>query len=65
MEGIELFCHYFVSVVYRVTRVMNTYAWMKATADSKIERVKETGVVRMFVKILRFERAFPNKVISK
>jgi len=38
---------------------------MQATADSKIERVRETGVVKMFDRILRLESAFPSKVISK
>lgn len=38
---------------------------MQATADSKIESVKETGVARIFCKDLRLVRAFPSKVISK
>jgi len=38
---------------------------MQATADSRIERVSETGVVRMFGNTLSLERAFPSKVISR
>jgi hypothetical protein len=38
---------------------------MQATADSKTESVKETGVAKMFCNILILDRALPNKVISR
>jgi len=38
---------------------------MQATADSRMERVRETGVVRMFGSNLRLERALPRRVINK
>jgi hypothetical protein len=38
---------------------------MQATADSKTESVKETGVDKMFCNILILDRALPNKVISR
>jgi hypothetical protein len=38
---------------------------MQATADSSTESVRETGMARVLPRILRFERALPNKVINK
>jgi hypothetical protein len=38
---------------------------MQATADSRIERVKDTGVAIRFCRVPRFTREFPSKVISK
>ena len=46
-------------------RVMKTYAWMQATADSRIESVSEIGTAKIFCAISRFERAFPSNVINK
>jgi len=44
---------------------MNTYAWMQATADSRTESVRETGVARMFWTGPRLDRAFPSRVIRR
>jgi len=38
---------------------------MQATADSSTERVREIGTDSKFWMILKLERAFPNRVISK
>jgi len=38
---------------------------MQATADSRMESVREIGMDKMFWNTLRLDKAFPSKVINK
>ena len=38
MISVCLVCHYVLSCKYRLTRRVNTYAWIRATANSRIVR---------------------------
>lgn len=65
MEWVEFFYHYLISAVYRVISVINTYAWMQATAPSKILSIRGATIIRMALDIETLIKALPRRDISK
>jgi hypothetical protein len=64
-NGLNLFFIYLISVVYRVISVMNTYAWMQATADSRIVRMIGVNIVSMVTVGVVDMRNLPRSDMSK
>lgn len=45
--------------------VMNTYAWIQATADSKTVKIKGAGMAKGTMMLGRANKEFPSRVISR
>jgi hypothetical protein len=50
-----------ISVVYRVMSVMKTYAWIQATAPSRIVKIKGAGIAIIVLRDCIVIRAFPSR----